>query len=180
MNQKDYSKAIYHLRMSLNLSKSEFSRSIGISSTHVSRLENGITVPSSFLLDKICEVYHVDRRYFEEEGLSVCETVSGTDFSNGISKRLKMAREKKGWSQHELARRAGVTPSVINRVEFGAKLTEKQGMKLAKALEVGYEWLMEGEEKKKCFPVNGQMIEWLWNHEEVRKKIWNQLKEETK
>lgn len=63
-----------------------------------------------------------------------------------------MAREEKGWSQKELARRSGVDASIINRVEFGAKLTEKQGVKLAEALEVGISWLLLGNEKTMDVP----------------------------
>ena len=86
-----------------------------------------------------------------------------------------MAREKKGWSQYELARRSGVNAPLINRVEFGAKLTEKQGVKLAEALEVGVEWLMYGDEEKKEYPVDERMVRWLWEHSDVRKEIWDRM-----
>lgn len=77
----------------------------------------------------------------------------------------------------ELARHSGVDASIINRVEFGAKLTEKQGVKLAEALEVGISWLLLGNEKKKEYPADKKMIDWLWEHSDVRKEIWGRMKE---
>lgn len=79
-------------------------------------------------------------------------------------------------SLQELSRRSGVVASIINRVEFGAKLTKKQGVKLAEALEVGIEWLLLGNEKKKEYPADKKMIDWLWEHSDVRKEIWDRMK----
>lgn len=84
----------------------------------------------------LCQTFEVDKRYFE--GLIKVENaVEKKDPEAGVAKRLKKAREEKGWSQNELARRSKVNAPLINRIEFGAKLTKKQGVKLAEALEVG-------------------------------------------
>ena len=71
-----------------------------------------------------------------------------------------------------MAKRSGVNQAIINRVEFGAKLTEKQAVKLAETLEIGVEWLMQGDEKKKKYPADQKMILWLWDHEDARQEIW--------
>jgi transcriptional regulator with XRE-family HTH domain len=54
-----------------------------------------------------------------------------------VSLRLRELRERKGWSQAELARRAGMHNSVVNRAERGqAAMTLSTLEKLAKALGV--------------------------------------------
>jgi len=51
--------------------------------------------------------------------------------------RLKELRERKGWSQAELARRAGLNDSVVNRVERGkSNVTLVTLEKIATALRV--------------------------------------------
>ena len=118
----------------------------------------------------------MDRRYFDNQ-IPVQEAVKIKNPVLGISERLKNARKQKGWSQNELAMQAGVNQPIVNRVEFGEKLTEKQGRKLAEALEVGFEWLMYGNEEKRNYPVDERMINWLWEHEEERKSIWEKMKD---
>ena len=140
----------------------------------IARLEKGVTVPSQENINRICEAFEVDKRYFECL-IDVKAAVEKKNPEAGVANRLKLAREEKGWSQQELARRSGVDASIINRVEFGAKLTEKQGVKLAEALEVGVEWLLLGKEKKKEYPVDQRMIDWLWEHSDVRKEIWGRM-----
>ena len=172
---------ISDLRAYLELSRAAFSAPIGLSPTHVARLEKGVTVPSQENINRICKAFEstfeVDKRYFECL-IDVKDAVEKKNPEAGVAKRLKLAREKKGWSQKELARRSGVDTSIINRVEFGAKLTKKQGVKLAEALEVGIGWLLLGNEEKKEYPVDQRMIDWLWEHSDVRKEIWGRMKGE--
>ena len=54
-------------------------------------------------------------------------------------------------------------------------INKKQCTKLAEALEVCYDWLMKGEEHKRVYPADQKMVDWLWEHEEVRKEIWKQM-----
>lgn len=54
-----------------------------------------------------------------------------------IALRIREFRERKGWSQAELARRAGLHNSVVNRAERGqTDITMATLEKLAKALSV--------------------------------------------
>ena len=76
-----------------------------------------------------------------------------------------------------LSEKSGVDRTLINRVESGAKFTEKQAVRLAETLEVGVEWLLQGDEKSKEYPVDQQMIRWLWEHEDVRREVWNRMQE---
>lgn len=62
--------------------------------------------------------------------------------------------------------------SRLSEIETGKRrLCEPTAKRIAKALKVGSEWLLTGEEKNKDYPVDDDMVEWLKNHEEVRKEI---------
>ena len=178
----DYSMVISKLRAYLHLSQALFVKPLGLSPTQIARFEKSVYQPDSEMIKRICETYRVDPRYFEEPGLSgdlsVEEAVELQNPEAGIPTRLKQARFEKGWSQYELGGHSGVDQSMICRIELGAKLTERQGKKLAAALEVGMMWLMKGEEHKKAYPADQKMIDWLWEHEEVRKEIWERMKAE--
>jgi transcriptional regulator with XRE-family HTH domain len=60
-----------------------------------------------------------------------------------MGQRIKMQREKKGWSQHELARQSGIPQATISRLESG-DMKDIQTMlarRLARALGVGLDYL---------------------------------------
>lgn len=182
VDSPDYSMQITRLRAYHQLSQAAFSAPLDLSPTQIARFEKGVYQPNPKVIRNICEVFRVDPRYFEEQGLSgelsVEEAVELQKPEAGIPTRLKQARLEKGWSQPKLSRQSGVTQSLINSIEFGATLTDKQCVKLAAALEVGMMWLMKGEEHKKAYPADQKMIDWLWEHEDVRKEIWERMKAE--
>ena len=60
---------------------------------------------------------------------------------NTIAERVKFAREKKHWSQAQLALAAGCVPSTIGNIESGARQSMGTLPKIAKALDVRHEWL---------------------------------------
>lgn len=174
---------VSNLRAYLQLSQAAFAKPIGLSPTHIARFEKGVSIPKDETIERICTVFGVKREYFYndlpvEESVGSAEAMRILNPEIGIVKRLKEAREEKGWSQNELAKRSQVGQPIINRVEFGRKLTQKQGRKIAEALEVGFDWLMEGDEKKKLYPADQRMIDWLWQHEDVRKELWERMRKE--
>lgn len=67
----------------------------------------------------------------------------------GIGARLRTLRMKRDWSQSELARRAGVDPSQINRIETGERLvglSASHVVRIAGAFGVSPGFLLTGEE----------------------------------
>ena len=64
-----------------------------------------------------------------------------------LGRRVKRLRERAGWSQHELARRSGVSRSTIAGLETGDRpsLTLENAMKLADALGVSLDLLARGD-----------------------------------
>lgn len=189
MTRHSRSEKIFELRTYLDLSKADFGRAIGYSGVHVSRLEKGDTVPGDKLIERICSVFGVNPLYFTESGescepeISVQDAVEkprdSVEVYQGLAARLKSVRTERGMSQHELGRRSSVEPSHISRVEnHGQAITMPTVEKLAEALEVGTDWLMNGDENKKDFPVNQKLINWLWEKKDIREKLWELMKSE--
>jgi len=168
------SEKISDLRSYLGLSQAAFSKPLCLSPTHIARFEKGRSIPAQETIEKICHAYDIDPEYFTGT-LPVEAAVKKQKTEAGVGERLRLAREEKGWSQNELAKRSGVSQSIINRVESGAKLTDKQGVKVAETLEVGYDWLMTGDEKKKKYPADKKMVDWLWENEKARSDIWRKM-----
>ena len=76
----------------------------------------------------------------------------------------------------ELSRRSGISQPQISLLESGKyQLKRKAGVKLAEALDVGVDWLLIGDEGKKQYPADKKLIEWLWEHPEVREELWKRM-----
>lgn len=56
-----------------------------------------------------------------------------------LGDRIREAREARDWSQHELARRAGVSQPIINRLERGQTITSKHLPTILQVLELNNE-----------------------------------------
>ena len=171
MNEK-----IHDLRLYLGLSLRAFGEPIGYTGMHISRFEKNVLSPDERVIQKICQVFRVDPSYFTGE-LSVEQSVQKMDVDTaGAGQRLTSARQEKGLSMWELSRRAGISQPQISMLESGKyQLKRKAGEKLAAALEVGVDWLLTGDEGKKQYPADKKLIEWLWEHPEVREELWKRM-----
>ena len=86
---------------------------------------------------------------------------------------------EKGLSMLELSRRADISQPQISMLERGKfQLKRKAGAKLAEALDVGVDWLLNGDEGKKLYPADKKLIDWLWEHPEIREELWKKMEEE--
>ena len=56
-------------------------------------------------------------------------------------------------------------------------MKKETGEMLAEALDVGVDWLVSGDERKKRYPADKKMIDWLWVHSEVREDLWKKMVE---
>ena len=66
------------LRDYIQLSQAAFAKPLDLSPTHIARFEQGIAKPSQSTIDRICESFHVDPRYFGTSQPSQLSQLSGT------------------------------------------------------------------------------------------------------
>ena len=171
-------KKIHDLRLYLGLSLKAFGEQIGYTGTHILRIEQKAVNPSEQFIQKVCEGLHVDPEYFTGE-MPVEQAVQKVEVDTaGAGQRLSIARQEKGLSMWELSKRAGISQPQISLLESGKyQVKRKAAEKLAAALEVGVDWLLTGDEEKKAFPADKAMVDWLWQHPEVREELWERMKE---
>ena len=174
-------KKMHELRIYLGLSLRAFGEPIGYTGMHISRFEKNVLIPDERVIQKICEVFHVEPSYFTGE-LSVEQAVhkdAEDEVKSAAAQRLTSARLEKGLSMWELSRRAGISQPQISMLESGKyQLKRKAGTKLAEALDVGVDWLVSGDERKRRYPADRKLIDWLWEHPEVREELWKKMGEE--
>lgn len=72
-----------------------------------------------------------------------------------IAERLKLAREKAGLNQDELAKRAGVSQGTIANIENSIRKQPRQLLSIARALNVNPEWLQSGKGKAEIIAHSG-------------------------
>lgn len=77
-----------------------------------------------------------------------------------IGERIIKLREKKNWSQRELAKRSGLNPSVMNRIETGERPLRAEELKtIAQLLDVQADYLLGTVDKSQSsITVAGQEI----------------------
>ncbi|MFZ5522865.1 MAG: helix-turn-helix domain-containing protein [Pseudomonadota bacterium] len=70
-----------------------------------------------------------------------------------MNERIKRARRERRWSQAELARRLSVTQPSVAEWESGRKAPSMKNLvRLAKLLDVGFEWLSTGRGEMRSSP----------------------------
>ncbi len=84
-----------------------------------------------------------------------------------LGSRLRRKRREHGWTQEELALRAGTNQAVIQKIENGKSLRPRKIDEIANVLDVNPAWLMFGE--KSATVLDEESIEVA--------KAWSQLPE---
>ena len=168
---------IHELRVYLGLTLRNFGELLGYTGTHISRFEKNVLIPDERVIQRICDVFHVNPDYFTAE-MPVDQAAQKVEVDTaGAGQRLRIARQEKGLSMWDLSRRAGISQPQISMLESGKyQLKRKAAEKLAAALEVGVDWLLTGDEDRKCYPADRALIDWLWQHPEIREELWERMK----
>ena len=176
----DYRKKIRMIRESLGLSQAALGSSIGLTNAHISRLESGKNVVTEAILQKYIDVFGVDPEWMNSadsgEVVFIKRKVEGVE---RLGDRIRELRLEMEMSQKKFAEYVGIHASDINKVEAGkANLGPQTLKKVAEKLHVGVEWLQYGDEDKKAFPVDDNMIEYLWKNEKLREMIYHYMDED--
>jgi len=66
-------------------------------------------------------------------------------FMDSLGARLRRKRREKGWTQEQLAIKAGTNQAVIQKIENGKSLRPRKINEIADVLEVNPAWLMFGD-----------------------------------
>ena len=66
-------------------------------------------------------------------------------FMDSLGARLRRKRREKGWTQEQLAIKAGTNQAVIQKIENGKSLRPRKINEIAGVLEVNPAWLMFGD-----------------------------------
>lgn len=93
-----------------------------------------------------------------------------------MGERIKEAREDRGWSQKDLASKAGVSQGAIGNLEIGLRQTSRKLLEIAAALQVRPEWLATGRGEKAAEGVPFSALRKpsadFQNHYEVSENDW--------
>lgn len=91
-----------------------------------------------------------------------------------LGSRLRRKRRERGWTQEELALRAGTNQAVIQKIENGKSLRPRKIDEIAQVLDVNPAWLMFGDEASPAvLDEEAAEVAKAWNHlpEPIRSRI---------
>ncbi len=116
---------LHKLRKSRGLSLEEVALGVGVTSSHISQLENGKRNPSFSLISALSNYFDVDPTFLME--------TKNMFFGHG--EKICAFREAKGISLVELALRADIEPAHLLKVENGqARLKKEELQRVAQIL----------------------------------------------
>lgn len=169
------------IRNTLGLTYGRMGSLCGYSGEYIKHVESGKSKPKAMFLESVSKSLHVNPEWLGGK----CEvSMFLVDFEEGSSLeknekglRIKSTRMEKGLSQAELAAKIRGTTKTVSDIENGKKeVTPRMALRLEKAFGVGSDWILYGDERNKECPVGDAMVEYLKNHPEDRKAIWNKMK----
>lgn len=128
---------IKELRKANNMTYAEFGQKTGVSGSYISQIEKNKRKPSLEILSRIVESFD----------LSLAEVLNEQEEEFNIGRELRMLREAKGLSIHEVYEKSGVSFFKLGQVENGAEnLAPEEIEKVANALDIKKEQLFKGVE----------------------------------
>ena len=169
-------KLLRELRNYLKISAKDFSAKLGVVPTTLYWYENGGTLTENHIED-ICNEFDVDINYFKGT-MTLEDAVDYSGYNHQRIERIKELMQKKGIKTNkELSLMSGVSTTRLSDIMTEKNmLTEDKAKKIADALDVGIDWLLYGEEVKKDYPITNELLNWLWDHPEIRKELWERYK----
>ena len=98
----------------------------------------------------------------------------------GAGERLKQLRSELGLSQAAFSNMIGISRAHLASIETGRnRLMPATAKQIESRCEHGgAEWLLTGNERNRHYPVGDEMIEWLKEHQGVRKDIWIKMRKD--
>ncbi len=126
----------------MDLSQEDFAKQLGVSRNYVSMMENG-REPSRALLTMI-EL--LEKEHLQPAPKTPQSAKSKTPYT-GARSLLKIAREKKGLTQAQLAKAVGYSIGVYQDIEDGrSSMSRKMAERVAKALDCDLADLLDGSD----------------------------------
>ena len=98
-----------------------------------------------------------------------------------LGSRLRRKRREHGWTQDELAIRAGTNQAVIQKIENGKSLRPRKINEIASVLEVKPAWLMFGEKSVSAIDDEAMEVAKAWSKlpEPIRSRIKRNIYEQS-
>lgn len=164
----------------LNRSLLVISPEIGVSYDAISCSLNGKYIPSYLMLMGFVRLFHVNPEWlFQKEGSSTAvltDDLRKRDSEKVIDERILCLKGADHHTTFSSITDVSIATSIsINKTYTGKtaiRLNESTIRKIAQAYNVGFEWLLCGDEKCKNNPVNHTMIDILWSNLSLREEIW--------
>lgn len=92
------------------------------------------------------------------------ENMPKTMSRNTVADKIKEERDKAGWTQTELAKRATITPSALSQIESGERYPSTIVLtKLAKALSVSVDYLLGSKESEMLDVLHNDTVKELFS-----------------
>lgn len=93
--------------------------------------------------------------------------------------RVARERKKHDMSTDDLARIIHLSKRDMIRLEAGdTPLTIRRAQRIAEVFSVGEDYLLYGRKDRRDYPVNANMINYLWEHPELRQDLWKKMDQE--
>ena len=164
----------------LHLTNAKIGEATGISGSTVSTYITGCREADVSWFDRFCEVYHLDTEWFYhgtgEPIFTEKPTSLETKNTDGSVARLRAVRKKLQLNQTEAAEKIGISRQHYSKIERGlCKISDRVAEKIEDGFGVGKEWLMYGNEARKTFPISKGIIDFLWDNESERKRLWKMI-----
>lgn len=162
----------------LNRNASVIAKEIGFSDENVLEVLQGKSTPSFAMLADIVRYLHVNPEwlFYENNHVSVLkDRLRQRDSREQIAGRVETLMQ--GNSKRNFALETGIHYQVLMKLISNADIDVNESVirKIADRCDVGFEWLLCGDENAKEDPCNDSMTNALNKREDVREQVFQQM-----